>query len=253
VYDYIDPDIEAKLAALEEEEERLEAEGFYDIDKDDEDDEELEDADEADIRAKAELIREKQQLIRNASRLKKQSLKNRPAMPRPATTRTVSEMEAHLGSLGLDASSLAERARARSQSRGRKQQQQRRQQLAADADAMDVDGGTSDTRQAALQRMHSRVRSQSQSNRREGGITTMTARSKAERLAKLGQKKMNRMARQGEADRHIAASRPKHLVRLGNESKFLYHFPLPSSSFPPSSSPPMVQHLSGASIIPISC
>jgi nucleolar GTP-binding protein len=233
VYDYIDPDIEAKLAALEEEEERLEAEGFYDIDKDDEDDEELEDADEAEIRAKAELIREKQQLIRNAARLKKQSLKNRPAMPRPATTRTLSEMEAHLGSLGLDASSLAERARARSQSRGRKQQQQqqqRRQQLAADADAMDVDGGASDARQAALQRMHSRVRGQSQSNRREGGITTMTARSKAERLAKLGQKKMNRMARQGEADRHIAASRPKHLVRLETKAEIPFSSVTP---FPP--------------------
>ena len=33
VYDFIDPDIEAKLNALEEEEERLEAEGFYDSDE----------------------------------------------------------------------------------------------------------------------------------------------------------------------------------------------------------------------------
>ena len=33
VYDFIDPEIEAKLNALEEEEERLEAEGFYDDDE----------------------------------------------------------------------------------------------------------------------------------------------------------------------------------------------------------------------------
>jgi hypothetical protein len=33
VYDFIDPDIEAKLNALEEEEERLEGEGFYDSDE----------------------------------------------------------------------------------------------------------------------------------------------------------------------------------------------------------------------------
>ena len=33
VYDFIDPDIEAKLDALEEEERRLEAEGFYDSDE----------------------------------------------------------------------------------------------------------------------------------------------------------------------------------------------------------------------------
>jgi nucleolar GTP-binding protein len=32
VYDFTDPDIEARLNALEEEEERLEAEGFYDSD-----------------------------------------------------------------------------------------------------------------------------------------------------------------------------------------------------------------------------
>jgi len=34
VYDYVDPDIEAKLAALEEEEERLEKEGFYESEED---------------------------------------------------------------------------------------------------------------------------------------------------------------------------------------------------------------------------
>jgi hypothetical protein len=33
VYDFIDPEIEAKLNALEEEEERLEGEGFYDSDE----------------------------------------------------------------------------------------------------------------------------------------------------------------------------------------------------------------------------
>ena len=65
VYDFIDPDIESRLAVLEEEEERLEAEGFYDSD------EELEDVDEADIRMKAELIREKRQLIRNEAKMKK--------------------------------------------------------------------------------------------------------------------------------------------------------------------------------------
>ncbi|KAI7372521.1 hypothetical protein KC336_g20627, partial [Hortaea werneckii] len=39
-----------------------------------------------------------------------------------------------------------------------------------------------------------------------------TAREKAERLAKLNQKKMNRMARQGEADRHQTVSKAKWLV-----------------------------------------
>jgi hypothetical protein len=37
-------------------------------------------------------------------------------------------------------------------------------------------------------------------------------RTKAERIAKLGQRHRNRMARAGEADRHVAAAMPKHLV-----------------------------------------
>ena len=53
VYDFIDPDIDAKLAALEEEEEKLEADGYY------ESDESIEDPEVANIRMKADLIREK--------------------------------------------------------------------------------------------------------------------------------------------------------------------------------------------------
>jgi len=197
VYDFIDPDIEAKLAALEEEEEKLQADGYYDSD------ESIEDADEADIRAKAELIREKRQLIRNAAKMKK-SLKNRAVIPRTATKKKLSVMENHLDSLGFDTTSIS--ARARSQSRGRSALRSR----TGTEDMMDVDTPTS-TRDAALLRAKSRARSQS--NRREDGVTNVAARSKADKLAKLGQKKMNRMARQGEADRHTTAALPKHLVR----------------------------------------
>lgn len=197
VYDFIDPDIEAKLAALEEEEEKLQADGYYDSD------ESIEDADEADIRAKAELIREKRQLIRNAAKMKK-SLKNRAVIPRTATKKKLSVMEDHLDSLGFDTTSIS--ARARSQSRGRSAVRS----TTGTEDKMDVDTPLS-TRDAALLRAKSRARSQS--NRREDGVTTVAARSKAEKLAKLGQKKMNRMARQGEADRHTTAALPKHLVR----------------------------------------
>ncbi|KAI9839284.1 MAG: Nucleolar GTP-binding protein 1 [Sarea resinae] len=199
VYDFVDADIEAKLAALEEEEEKLEAEGFYNSDDD------VEDAEDAEIRAKAELIREKRQLIRNAAKMKK-SLKNRAIIPRSAKAKKLSEMESHLESLGHDTTSVS--ARARSQSRGRSVLRSR----AATEDAMDVDspaGGSA--RDAALARAKSRNRSQSGVNRREDGVTDLTSRSKAERLAKLGQKKMNRMARQGEADRHTTSALPKHL------------------------------------------
>jgi nucleolar GTP-binding protein len=79
---------------------------------------------------------------------------------------------------------------------------------------MDVDGGELDnTPKARFARSMSVARLRSQStNRRDDGVTNATARSKADRLAKLGQKKMNRMARQGEADRHQTASMPKWLI-----------------------------------------
>ncbi|KAF2684560.1 nucleolar GTP-binding protein 1 [Lentithecium fluviatile CBS 122367] len=190
VYDFIDPDIEAKLAALEAEEEKLEAEGYYESDDD------LEDAEEAEIRYKAELIREKRQLIRNEAKMRK-SLKNRAVIPRSAKAVKLSQMESHLGNLGYDASNVA--ARARSQSRGRST-------MRTDGDAMELDDP-----KAALQRAKSRARSQS-TNRRTDGVTDEVARTKSEKLAKLSQRKMNRMARQGEADRHQTGSLTKHLV-----------------------------------------
>lgn len=193
VYDFIDPDIEQKLAALEEEEEKLEAQGYYDSD------ESIEEPEEADLRAKAELIREKRQLIRNEAKMRK-SLKNRAIIPRSATRKKLSAMESHLDSLGLDTTAVS--ARARSQSRGRSVLRSR----TGTDDMMDLDTPSS--------MLRTKSRARSQSNRREDGIADVAARSKADKLAKLGQKKMNRMARQGEADRHTTAALPKHLVRF---------------------------------------
>lgn len=196
VYDFIDPDIEEKLQALEEEEEKLEAEGYYDSDQS------IEDAEEADIRMKAQLIQEQRQLIRNEAKMKK-SLKNRPIIPRPARTKKLSAMEDHLDRMGFDTRAIS--VRVRSQSRGRSA-------VRSNADtehAMDLDVPSN-----AVDALRAKSRMRSQSNRREDGVISLTARSKADRLAKLGQKKMNRMARQGEADRHTTAALPKHLVCL---------------------------------------
>ncbi|GAB7355879.1 hypothetical protein MBLNU459_g6533t1 [Dothideomycetes sp. NU459] len=202
VYDYVDPDIEAKLAALEEEEARLETEGYYDKSED-----ELEDVDDANIRYKAELIREKRQLIRNEAKMRK-SLKNRAVIPRSKKAVQLEKMNSGLEALGYDTSAIAARARSASRpSRGRNAAPAD----AADADAMDVDDKPTD-RKRSISRAMSRTRSVSRMNRREDGVTDETARDKAERLAKLGQKKMNRMARQGEGDRHSTASLSKWLV-----------------------------------------
>lgn len=197
VADFIDPDIEAKILALEEEEEKLEAEGFYDSDG------EIDDEEEADIKAKAEVIREKQALIRNEAKMRK-SLKNRAMIPRKAIKKPLSELEEHLDVLGVDTHDLGLRARAQSTTRGRSLTRSR---LGTEmSDAMDIDA----TPRERL-RSKSRARSQPATNRREDGVVDEAARTKAEKVAKLSQRKMNRMARAGEADRHIGASMPKHL------------------------------------------
>lgn len=198
VYDFVDPDIEAKLLALEEEEEKLEEEGFY------ESEEEIDDDEEADVLRKAELIREKQQLIRNEARMKKR-LKNQAIIPRKLMKKPLSEFEDALDQLGVDTTDIADRAR--SQSRGRARSRSR--MGTEDPDAMDVDGRTPRERVRSLSRPASRAPTTS---RRDDGIVDDANRTKAERIAKLNQKRMNRMARQGEGDRHTTASITKHLV-----------------------------------------
>lgn len=198
VWDYVDPEIEEKLQALEEEEEKLEAEGYY------ESEEEMEDAEAEDIHAKAEMIREKQALIRNENRMRK--LKNGARIPRKKLMKPLSELEEGLDVLGVDTTDLGLRARAEAGSRGRSIARSR---LGTEvSDAMDVDMTPRDRL-----RSKSRARSQPATNRLEDGVEDMEARSKVEKQAKLSQRKMNRMARQGEADRHIGTSMPKHLVR----------------------------------------
>ncbi|KAI1476353.1 hypothetical protein K445DRAFT_323576 [Daldinia sp. EC12] len=200
VYDYIDPEIDAKLQALEEEEERLEAEGYYDSD------EEIDDAEEADIRVKAEIIREKQALIRNESRMRR--VKNRAALPRKAIKKPLSQLEDTLDEMGVDTQDLQLRARSQTVTRGRSLTRSRLG--TEDSNAMDIDE-TPRERMRSKSRAASRARSQPATNRREDGVQDEETRTKAERQAKLSQRKMNRMARQGEADRHIGASLPKHL------------------------------------------
>lgn len=197
IYDFVDPDIEQKLAALEEEEEKLEADGYYDSD------ESVEDAEDADTRMKADLIREKRALMRNEAKMRK-SLKNRAQIPRSAKAKSLSQMENALEEAGYDVDAASARARSKSQTRGRTTTRD-----ADGDDAMDID--MYDPRQA-IAKAKGRARSQAATNRLLDGVTDTTARSKADRLKKLGQKKMNRMARAGEADRHTTASLPKHLV-----------------------------------------
>ena len=139
VADFIDPDIAEKLEALEREEERLEAEGFYKSDE-----EEIVrrpccldchrplhllishrpcflpsqiDSDEEEFRATADAIREKKASMKKVSQ-DRNKLANRPIIPRKHQTRTLSQLSTTLRSVGLDPSRIEERAKQLAKAQG---------------------------------------------------------------------------------------------------------------------------------------
>ncbi|EPX74205.1 GTP binding protein Nog1 [Schizosaccharomyces octosporus yFS286] len=189
VADYVDPEIEAKLAAMDEEEERLENEGYYNSD------EEVVDEDEERVLSTAEKLREKNKLIRMAARNKK--IKNRPMLPRVAGVRTLDQLESSLENAGLPSDAISERARSRARS-GAAQESARM----SGADVVMQDGPEVRSKSVAPR---------SQSNRRDAGLHSEGGRSYAERLNRVKQVQRNRMARASESDRHVTASKPKHL------------------------------------------
>lgn len=197
VYDFLDPDIAAKLQALEEEEERLEREGFYDSD-DDEDTFEGYDADEVnDIKAKAAWIRNKQKTMIKEARNRK-SLKNKAIMPRSKLIKSFDEMERHLSTLGHDLTSLQDKHRAAAE---KNKYVETSADVIMNAAASKVAASNEFVNGGKLR----------QSDRLLDGVVDGFQRSKADRLSKLQRKERNRNARRGEADRHTTVSLPKHL------------------------------------------
>lgn len=197
VYDFLDPDIAAKLQALEEEEERLEREGFYGSD-DDDDTFEGYDADEVnDIRAKAAWIRNKQKTMIKEARNRK-SLKNKAIMPRSKLTKSFDEMERHLSTLGHDLTSLQDKHRVAAE---------KNRYIETGADVI-MNAAASEVAAAKDSANGGKLR---QSDRLLDGVADGSQRSKADRLSKLQRRERNRNARRGEADRHTTVSLPKHL------------------------------------------
>jgi nucleolar GTP-binding protein len=198
IADFVDPDIENKLKELEAEEEKLTVEGFYD-ESDSMEDEEYH----AEIAMKANLIRNKRTIIMNEARSKK-SLKNKAQIPRSKKARTLQQMDKHFKSIGSDASAPLERARAVIRN-------------AKPASEMGGEGMDIDTPAARLAKSLTRTPKTNRLTDGLGatatGITDPVKREKAARMAKISQRKMNRMARQGEADRHETASLPAHLLK----------------------------------------
>ncbi|MCL7025564.1 hypothetical protein MKW94_019435 [Papaver nudicaule] len=209
VYDFVDPDILERLEELEREEGlRLEQEG-------DEDDDEM-DGKELTPEEKEALaaIRKKKSLLIQQHRIKKSTAESRPTVPRKHDKDkkfTSQRMGRQLSALGIDPSKAINRARSKSIERGRKRDRSRGE---SDGDAMELD----DDRSNKKLRLRSQSRPRSRSSSRPPGeivpgegYRDALQKSKAIKLAHGSNKKRNKDAKRGEADRQIPTLRPKHL------------------------------------------
>lgn len=191
IADYIDPEIMAKLEALEKEEELREKSGYYDSDSEEEDDNMKE------IRSLASKIRIKKKLMKNDQRIDNTK---KPVMPRTTEahkrTRSVSRLKKEFTELGVDMTgteeakfaNLPNKRKARSKSRDAKK---------AKMEVDESESGKPRTRSAS---------------RDVSGIRDPEERKKLKKVEKkMQRKKFGVRGKAGESDRHISVKMPRHL------------------------------------------
>ncbi|KAI0697285.1 GTP binding protein 4 [Cytidiella melzeri] len=217
IADFVDPDILEKLEALEREEEKLEAEGFYEEEEDMFNSEDEREAAEAKVNLKSKLV----------SQGSKKAMKNRAQLPRTAGLRTLSELSSELTKAGLDPSRIQERAEMLAKVAGakRKRQDGGEEDIEMDVDGedgegaewMDVDGEDEDATPSKRAKANSggavvaKHRRAPKTNRQFAGMRDQGQASKAIKLRNLGQRERNYHAKAGESDRAIRTKMPKHL------------------------------------------
>ena len=204
IADFIDPEIEAKLAELEREEEELEAQ--WEAGRMDRAPQE-EDLDEDEKMLLGEVRTRRNKLVAEHRR-KKAAGNNNPVVPRKVDADrklNTKNMKASLESMGLDATAAVERARSRSRvaKRGRS--------LAGDVN-MDADGDADDKKKMRTSKSRSKsVAKRVKDSDDAGGFKSIDAKMRATKMADKAQRKMNKMAKAGEGDRSIQTKMPKHL------------------------------------------
>ena len=242
ILDFVDPDIEARLAELEEEEEQRAqlAEMQGEVDSDEDMDDERKEA-QAGVAKLAKAIRKKKGIIKEKARMAKNN--NHPTMSRAvaARNRSVSEFVEHMGGMGVrtDAASLpnlAAHAKKQGGLAGDLPARERRRDKSADApsrregrsltreddarsDSMDIEGGKKRSQKATQvprdrsstardQASASRGRSRSPS---ASGLKDEEALAKALKMTKKQQHRLNKFGRASESDRRVPDMKPKHL------------------------------------------
>lgn len=199
VVDFFDPEIEARLKALDDEEAQLEADGAYDLDLAD-----MDDLDEEE-RVLYEAIREKQNLARHRSHLPNEKLPRQLRLK----VKTPDEIRDKLEDVGYDADGIIEHTR------GRKRERSASRTRGASSDDMDLENtGTSNHKV----RSRSNTRSAAERNRsqsatrgsKEGSVAPHQLKAVAKSRKTL-ERHLVRHAKRGEADREHYPKLVKHL------------------------------------------
>ncbi|XP_003786891.1 nucleolar GTP-binding protein 1 [Otolemur garnettii] len=184
IADFIDPAIMKKLEELEKEEELRTAAGEYDSESESEDEEMVE------IRQLAKQIREKKKLKILES---KEKDTQGPRMPRTAKKVQRAVLENEMRSLGVDMDGKDDAHYAVQARRSRSTTRKRKREDSIPPSSV------------------SRSRSCSRTPRDVSGLRDVKMVKKAKTMMKNAQKKMNRLGKKGEADRHVFDMKPKHL------------------------------------------
>ncbi len=185
IADFVDPDIMAKLDALEKEEELRERAGVYD-EEPDSDDENM-----AEIRELASKIRVKKKLMKNDRRIDRT---NKPTLTRRAEPkvreRSVSRLKREFTELGVDMTGTEDTHFATQKAKKRRSR------------STSVGGG------AAVKK----PRDSSTTPRDKSGVRDSEQGKKLRKVQKKVQKNVfAKEGKSGESDRHIKVKRPKHL------------------------------------------
>lgn len=249
VADFIDPDILTSLENLEREEEKLEADGFYD-----ESDEEIDDEQE-ELKQVAQAIKQRKDKAKSMSQTKK-ALQTRPQIPRKLQHRKLSQMTDNMRAAGIDPSNLEMRAELLAKAKGLTGKRKNRDlestldsnmdeeddhDASADVDDnMSVDDAEEPTparkkvRAGAAKDAAGFTRGKSSTtattnraggsissragaariparNRQSEGLRSKDQEKKARELHSMAIRDRNREARAGESDRRIQESKPKWL------------------------------------------
>lgn len=214
VADFVDPDIAAKLDALEREQEQLEEEQAAAMDSDESD---LDETDKALLQA----IRDKKKIMKKEARIN--STKRSATLPRSTRVLEVTDVVDHLEGVGVDSSGIAQRGRKRSRARADDDG------AAEDGDAMETDEADGDAlfaSDASSDKKQKRARSQSKSGPsrsrsrsvvaktpNEDGLKNNTQKKKALKMLRKVQKvQFGKHRRAGEADRSTGPKLDKHLL-----------------------------------------